>query len=135
MYGDNKAITGGLAIRYNNVLTLELRKGSINAQHPLHACKDQYMLIKTKVTKNHCMTTRNPYVTVEYAVKLGQGTDNTLEIIDLAIENGVVIKTGAWIREYEIGKPHEKGNERVLPDGTKAAWNNQCSLCNVNCIE
>lgn len=81
------------------------------------------MLIKAKVTKNHCKTTTNPYVTIEYTVKLGEGTDTTGEIVEEAFEQGIVTKAGAWIREYEEGKPQEKGNERILPDGTKAAWN------------
>ena len=122
-YMGGQVITGGKSIRYNNVLTVEFRKGTISSGHPLYAVKDEYMLIKAKVTKNHCKTTTNPYVTIEYTVKLGEGTDTTGEIVEEAFEQGIVTKAGAWIREYEEGKPQEKGNERILPDGTKAAWN------------
>lgn len=123
MYGEATTITGGKAIRYNNVLTVEFKKGNINAQHPLSNNKDEYMLIKAKVTKNHCVPTRNPYVSTEYIVKYGQGTDTLIEVIEEAINQGVVVKAGAWIREYEPGKEPVKGNERILEDGTKAAWN------------
>ena len=123
MYGDNKTITGGLAIQYNNMLTMQLRKASINSTHPLYNVKDQYMAIKAKITKNHCIPTRNPYVTVEYAVEIGKGINVTQEILDVVFDAGIVDKAGAWIREYNADGPQEKGNERTLPDGTKAAWN------------
>lgn len=123
MYGDNKAITGGMAIQYNNMLTMQLRKASINSTHPLYNVKDQYLAIKAKIIKNHCIPTRNPYVTVEYAVEIGRGIDVTQEILDVVFDAGIVDKTGAWIREYNEDGPQEKGNERILPDGTKAAWN------------
>ena len=123
MYGDNKAITGGMAIQYNNMLTMQLRKASINSTHPLYNVKDQYLAIKAKIIKNHCIPTKNPYVTVEYAVEIGRGIDVTQEILDVVFDAGIVDKTGAWIREYNEDGPQEKGNERILPDGTKAAWN------------
>lgn len=123
MYGDNKAITGGMAIQYNNMLTMQLRKASINSTHPLYNVKDQYLAIKAKIIKNHCIPTRNPYVTVEYAVEIGRGIDVTQEILDVVFDAGIVDKSGAWIREYNEDGPQEKGNERILPDGTKAAWN------------
>ena len=123
MYGDNKAITGGMAIQYNNMLTMQLRKASINSTHPLYNVKDQYLAIKAKIIKNHCIPTRNPYVTVEYAVEIGKGIDVTQEILDVVFDAGIVDKAGAWIREYNEDGPQEKGNERMLPDGTKAAWN------------
>ena len=123
MYGDNKAITGGMAIQYNNMLTMQLRKASINSTHPLYNVKDQYLAIKAKIIKNHCIPTRNPYVTVEYAVEIGKGIDVTQEILDVVFDAGIVDKAGAWIREYNEDGPQEKGNERILPDGTKAAWN------------
>lgn len=123
MYGDNKTITGGMAIQYNNMLTMQLRKASINSTHPLYNVKDQYLAIKAKITKNHCIPTRNPYVTVEYAVEIGRGINVTQEILDVVFDTGIIDKQGAWIREYNENGPQEKGNERTLPDGTKAAWN------------
>ena len=120
--GDNKSVAGGLSIKYHNMLTIELRKGFIDAKHPLHAVKDQYFPVKAKITKNHCVTDRNVYVTTDYAVKIGQGIDATQEIFEVVFDKGIVVKTGAWIREYEPDKEPVKGNERILEDGTKAAW-------------
>lgn len=122
MHGVPTTISGGLAIRYNNVLTVEYRKGNINAAHPLYSVRDDYMLVKAKVTKNHCDPTRNPFVATEYLVKYGEGTDVTSEILEEVFNNNILVKAGAWIREYNESGPQDKGNERILPDGTKASW-------------
>lgn len=115
-------IVGGLALKYNNVLTIEFAKGFIDSKHPLAAIKDLYMPIKATIKKNHCRTTVNPYTTVEYMVKLGIGTDITGEIIEEAIRQKIIVKGGGgWFREYNDGI-EEKDNERILEDGTKCSW-------------
>ena len=80
-------------------------------------------MVDLKVTKNHCITDRNTYVKIGYYVKYGSGIDRNPEIIDAVSSSGIVGKKGAWIREYNIDGPKEKGNERILPDGTVAKWN------------
>lgn len=116
-------IGGGKQIRYNNVLTLELAKGFMDAKDMLYSVKDQYMPIELKVTKNHCITDRNTFVKLTYFVKYGQGIDSNPEIIDAVFNMNIVEKKGAWIREFNADGPQEKGNERTLPDGTIAKWN------------
>lgn len=122
-YGAPKAIGGGMQIKYNNVLTMELSKGYIESGTILAGVRDQYMPIELKITKNHCITDKNVYVKVSYFVKYGKGIDTKPEVIDAIFENGLVEKKGAWIREFNEEGKQEKGNERVLPDGTVAKWN------------
>lgn len=126
-YMGGLTMSGGRSIRYGNHLTVEFKKASIPASHPLYNVKDDYMLIRAKVLKNHCRTTVNPYVTTEYIVKRGYGTDVTGEIVEEAFNQGILVKAGAWIREYNDGII-EKGNERTLEDGTKASWNGMAKL-------
>ena len=121
-YMAGQVITGGQAIKYNNVLTIEFSKGFIDSKHPLHNVKDQYLVINAKVTKNHCKTLTNPYKTIDYVVRLGVGTDITGEIVEEAFNQNILVRTGGWIKEYKdniVGKD----NERVLEDGTKCVWN------------
>ena len=65
-----------------------------------------------------------PYLKTEYYVVYGQGTERSIEIIELAEKCGILTKKGSWYREYS-GEFDSKGNplERILEDGTKAAWN------------
>ena len=117
-YMGGKIISGGDQIKYNSYLTVDNTRININSSNPLHSMKDRYMQFRTKVLKNHMRTTVNPFVQCEYTVKIGEGTDVIGEIVDAAIEQEILDKRGAWIREYD-----DSGEERILPDDTKCAWN------------
>ena len=122
-YMGGKTITGGEQIKYNSYLTVDNTRVNINSSNPLYSMKDKYMQFRSKVLKNHMRTTINPFVQCEYTVKIGKGTDIIGEIVDAAIEQDILSKKGAWIREYE-----ESGEERILPDETKCAWNGMAKL-------
>lgn len=117
-YMSSKKVVGGDAILYNSYLTVNNSRVNINSSNPLYSMKDKYMQFRTKVLKNHMRTTVNPFVQCEYTIKIGEGTDTVAEIIDAALEQEIISKKGAWIREYD-----EDGSERILPNGTKCAWN------------
>ena len=122
MHGDPLTISGGRAIMYSSLLTLDFRKRSVLDSDPVS--KDECMKIAVSVKKNHCRQDRMPYLKTEYYVKYGVGTERSVEIIELAEKNGILTKKGSWFREYS-GEVDAKGNplERILEDGTKAAWN------------
>ena len=117
-YMGGKIITGGEQIKYNSYLTVDNSRVNINANNPLYSMKDQYMQFRSKVLKNHMRTTVNPFVQCEYTVKIGEGTDITGEIVEAAIDQDVLTRKGAWIREYD-----ENGEERLLSEDVKCAWN------------
>lgn len=122
MHGDPLVIAGGRAIRYSSMLTLDIRKRTIQDSDPIS--KEEGLKINVSVNKNHCRQDRMPYLKTEYFVVYGQGTERSIEIIELAEKCGILTKKGSWYREYS-GETDAKGNplERVLEDGTKAAWN------------
>lgn len=115
-------LAGGRAIRYSSMLTLDIRKRSIQEADPVS--RDEGMKIGVTINKNHCRQDRMPYLKTEYFVVYGQGTERSIEIIELAEKCGILTKKGSWYREYS-GETDSKGNpmERILSDGTKAAWN------------
>ena len=115
MHGDPLTIAGGRAIRYSSMLTLDYRKRSI---------QEEGMKISVTVHKNHCKQDRMPYLKTEYFIVYGQGTERSIEIIEVAEKCGILTKKGSWYREYgtEVDKKGEP-LERILADGTKAAWN------------
>lgn len=122
MHGDPLTIAGGRAIRYSSMLTLDIRKRSVQESDPIS--REEGMKIGVTVHKNHCRQDRMPYLKTEYFVVYGQGTERSIEIIELAEKCGILTKKGSWFREYG-NEVDSKGNpiERVLEDGTKAAWN------------
>ena len=123
MFGDPMELAGGHAIRYNNMLTIDLTKVSIQKGDPYFDIKDQCMRIRVKVLKNHCCPTKNPYVSVDYTVIIGKGTDTKGEIVQAAFDLGIAEKGGAWIRIYPEGVAHEKGNELILENGDVCKFN------------
>lgn len=122
-YMGGKTISGGEQIKYNSYLTVDNTRININSSNPLYSMKDQYMQFRTKVLKNHMKTTTNPFVQCEYTVKIGEGTDIIGEIVNAAIEQDILSKKGAWIREYT-----EEGEERILDNDVKCAWNGMAKL-------
>jgi hypothetical protein len=123
MFGDPMELAGGHALRYNNMLTLDLNKVSIQKGDMYYDMKDQCMRIRCRVTKNHTCPTKNPYVSADYTVIVGKGTDTRGEIIQAGFDMGIVEKVGAWIRIYPDGVEHEKGNELVLSNGDVCKFN------------
>ena len=122
MHGDPLTIAGGRAIRYSSMLTLDYRKRSIQDSDPIS--REEGMKISVTVHKNHCRQDRMPYLKTEYFIVYGQGTERSIEIIEVAEKCGILTKKGSWYREYgtEVDKKGEP-LERILADGTKAAWN------------
>lgn len=123
LFGDPMELAGGHAIRYNNMLTLDLSKVSIQKGDIYYDMKDDCMRVRVRVTKNHCCPTKNPYVSVDYTVIIGQGTDIKGEMIQAGFDLGIVEKAGAWIRIYPEGAVREKGNELVLSNGDVCKFN------------
>ena len=117
MHGDPMVLSGGQAIRYASMLTLDLRKKSIQDSDPIG--REEGLKIGVHVEKNHCNQVKYPYVRGDYFVKFGEGTQVESEVIELAIESGILYKGGAWISEIDPST----GEARVLPNGDTAKWN------------
>lgn len=117
MHGDPMILAGGQAIKYASMLTLDLRKKSIQDKDPI--AKEEGLKIGVHVEKNHCNQTRFPYMRADYYIKFGEGTQVFSEVIELAIEAGVLYKGGAWISEIDPAT----GEAKVLSNGDTAKWN------------
>lgn len=115
MSRDPLILAGGKAIRYGASIICDMRKRSIQESDPIS--REEGVKIGFSVTKNHVVTNRFPYLKTEYYGIFGQGTEIYLEAIDLAINQGLLVKAGAFIKV-----PDESGNPVVLDDGTKMQW-------------
>ena len=121
-YGGGTTITGGRAIVYNSVLTLDFNKITIKSGDPYYDKKDDFMRIRVRCLKNH-VTTKQPYTVTDYTIEYGRGTDVSGEILNAAYDFGILSKEpGGYTRMYPEGVEHDKKNVMLLPDGTKAEW-------------
>lgn len=121
-------LSGGKGIEHAAAVILDMRKRSMNDSDPFS--REEAIKIGVTVRKNHVITNRFPYCKTEYYAKFGEGIDTFFEILDIAIENGILVKAGAYIR-----MPDENGEPVILDDGTKMQWQGNAKFrayCNEN---
>ena len=120
MYGDNKTLAGGEAIKYASALTIDLRKKSIQESDPIS--NDEGVKIGLSVKKNHCTPSVNPYLKTDYYAIFGEGIEQYLEALQNALEQGILVKGGAFIRDIdqETGEVRQWNGEDLVWRGKEA---------------
>lgn len=104
LYGNPMEISGGKAIRYNNMLTMEFSSVALKDTDPVE--KGEGMKIHVRVTKNHCVIDRNPNVDFYYFIEYGKGIERYVTTMNQLIAKGILTTAGAWI--YLLDENGEK---------------------------
>lgn len=116
MSRDPLIVAGGKSIAFAASITLDFRKRSMNDSDPIG--KEDGIKVGVTVKKNHCITNIYPYVKTEYYAIFGQGVERYLEILDNAVNQGILKKAGAWINDID----ESTGEARVFDNGEVAKW-------------
>ncbi len=89
MFGSPETTTGGNSLKFYASVRLDIRRGA--------AIKDQDEVLgnetRVKVVKNKVAP---PFKTAEFEIIYGEGVSRVGEVIDQAVKNDVIDKSGSW---------------------------------------
>ena len=104
VYGNPETTTGGLALKFYASLRIEIRKGeAIKQGSEIIGNKTNIKIVKNKVAP--------PFKSCQVEIRYGEGISRLSEIIDLAVDYGLLEKSGTWF-SYQ-GEKLGQGKENV----------------------
>lgn len=118
MYGSPETTTGGNSLKFYSSVRIDIRRREITKDKDGDITGNMTV---AKVVKNKLAP---PHKQAEFEVLYGHGIDRLGEIVDLAVDTGVIKKSGAWF-SYEsknIGQGRDKTKEFLTenPDVMKS---------------
>ena len=124
MMRDPKILAGGQQIRYNSQVILDLRKKSLGDNE--HITREEGTKIGVTVRKNHVVTDQFPYKKTDYYAVFGEGIEIYIEALDLAIEAGLINKSGGWLSMID----QATGDIATDENGVALKWNGKAKFRN-----
>jgi recombination protein RecA len=116
MFGNPETTTGGNALKFYASVRLDIRRiGAIKHGDEVIGSRTKVKVVKNKVAP--------PFKEVEFDILYGVGISKEGELLDIASEQGIVEKTGAWYA-YDgerIGQGRENARDFLREHGPVAA--------------
>ncbi|MEE9273997.1 MAG: recombinase RecA [bacterium] len=102
MFGNPETTSGGNALKFFSSVRLDVRRiASIKEGEQNVGNRTRVRVVKNKLS--------SPFRTAEFDIMFGVGISREGDVLDLAVEKGVIAKTGAWYSfgEERIGQGRE----------------------------
>jgi recombination protein RecA len=121
MFGNPETTTGGNALKFYASVRLDIRRtGQIKVGEDVIGNRTKVKVVKNKIAP--------PFRQAEFDIMYNEGISGSGDVLDLAVQHGIVDKAGAWFayKDGKIGQGREaskvylKENPKVLAEIEKA---------------
>ncbi|OYX43907.1 recombinase RecA [Candidatus Saccharibacteria bacterium 32-49-12] len=106
MFGNPETTTGGNALKFYASVRLDIRRtGQIKSGEEIIGNRTKVKVVKNKIAP--------PFRTAEFDIMYNEGISKTGDVLDLAVQHGVVGKSGAWFdyNDAKIGQGREASKQ------------------------
>lgn len=121
MFGNPETTTGGNALKFYASVRMDIRRtGQIKVGEEVVGNRTKVKVVKNKIAP--------PFRQAEFDIMYNQGISQTGDVLDLAVQHGIVDKAGAWFsyKDGKIGQGREaskqflKENPKIMAEIDKA---------------